>query len=428
MQIKQCVASEILDSRGNPTVTVLLNGHQASVPSGASTGEWEAVELRDGDKKRYNGKGVLKAVDNVNKVIAPKLVGKFDGAEQVKLDRYLCELDGTKNKGKLGANAILGVSCGCAYAAAADKGQQPYEYIADVFREVGGKRAALKAGKAPKVNTVPSFNIINGGKHADSGIDCQEFMIQPISGKTFADKVRMASEITAALKKILAEKGLVTAVGDEGGFAPRLDCASPIAGAIELIEAAVTKAGYQPVKDVVVALDMAASEYYDRDTKHYVMKGEKQDLATEQYVEFVANLVKKFPILKSIEDPLDQNDWEGYAALTKKIGKQVIIVGDDFFVTNKERLAKGIAMGACNAILIKLNQIGTLTETLETIALAKNNGYKVMISHRSGETSDTIIADLAVATDAEFIKSGAPVRGERVAKYNRIMTIERGIC
>ena len=426
MQIKQVVASEILDSRGNPTVTVWVNGYQASVPSGASTGEWEAVELRDGDKKRFNGKGVLKAVENVNQVIAPKLVGKFDGAEQVKLDRYLCELDGTKNKGKLGANAILGVSCATAYAAAAERGMQPYEYIAEVYREVGGKRADL-AGQAPAVNTIPSFNIINGGKHADSGIDCQEFMIQPISGKTFADKVRMASEITAALKKILAEKGLVTAVGDEGGFAPRLDCASPIAGAIELIEAAVTKAGYTPVKDVVVALDMAASEYYDKASGHYVMKGEKQDLDSASYVEFVANLVEKFPILKSIEDPLDQNDWEGYAALTKKIGHKIIIVGDDFFVTNKERLAKGINMGACNAILIKLNQIGSLTETLETIALAKNNNYRVMISHRSGETSDTIIADLAVATDAEFIKSGAPVRGERVCKYNRLMTIERGI-
>jgi len=285
----------------------------------------------------------------------------------------------------------------------------------------------LPAGKAPVVETVPSFNIINGGAHADSGIDCQEFMIQPISGKTFADKVRMAAEITAALKSILASKGLVTAVGDEGGFAPRLDHESPIAGAIELIEAAIEKAGYVPVKDVVIALDVAASEFYDKETGHYVMKGEKQDLPSVEYVDFIANLVEKYPIIKSIEDPLDQNDWDGYASLTKRIGNKITIVGDDFFVTNKERLAKGINIGACNAILIKLNQIGTLTETLETIALAKNNNYKVMISHRSGETSDTIIADLAVATDAEFIKSGAPVRGERVCKYNRIMTIERGI-
>lgn len=425
MQIEKIIASEILDSRGNPTVTVWVNGHQASVPSGASTGEWEAVELRDGDKKRFNGKGVLKAVDNVNKVIAPKLVGKVDGSEQVKLDRYLCELDGTKNKGKLGANAILGVSCATAYAAAAEKGVEPYEYIAEIYSQVGGKRQALK--KVPAVNTVPSFNIINGGAHADSGIDCQEFMIQPIGGKTFADKVRMGSEITAALKKILSEKGLVTAVGDEGGFAPRFDSASPIAAAIEMISEAITRAGYTPVKDVVIALDVAASEFYNKETKCYEMKGEKQNLPTDQYVEFIAGLVEKFPIIKSIEDPLDQNDWEGYAALTKKIGHKVILVGDDFFVTNKERLAKGIEMGACNAILIKLNQIGTLTETLETIALAKNNNYKVMISHRSGETSDTIIADLAVATDAEFIKSGAPVRGERVCKYNRLMTIERGI-
>ena len=425
MKINKIVASEILDSRGNPTVTVWVNGHQASVPSGASTGEWEAVELRDGDKKRFNGKGVLKAVDNVNKVIAPKLVGKVDGGEQVKLDRYLCELDGTKNKGKLGANAILGVSCATAYAAAAEKGVEPYEYIAEIYSQVGGKRKALK--KVPAVNTVPSFNIINGGAHADSGIDCQEFMIQPIGGKTFADKVRMGSEITAALKKILSEKGLVTAVGDEGGFAPRFDSASPIAAAIEMISEAITRAGYTPVKDVVIALDVAASEFYNKETKCYEMKGEKQNLPTDKYVEFIAGLVEKFPIIKSIEDPLDQDDWEGYAALTKKIGHKVILVGDDFFVTNKERLAKGIEMGACNAVLIKLNQIGTLTETLETIALAKNNNYKVMISHRSGETSDTIIADLAVATDAEFIKSGAPVRGERVCKYNRLMTIERGI-
>ena len=426
MKIEKIVASEILDSRGNPTVTVWVNGHQASVPSGASTGEWEAVELRDGDKKRFNGKGVLKAVENVNKVIAPAFIGK-DVSEQIKIDREMCHLDGTNNKGKLGANAILGVSCACAYAAAADKGQEPYEYIAELYEEVGGKRAPLPAGKAPVVNTIPSFNIINGGAHADSGIDCQEFMIQPISGKTFADKVRMASEITAALKKILAEKGLVTAVGDEGGFAPRLDTESPIAGAIELISSAIEKAGYTPVKDVVIALDVAASEFYDKETGHYVMKGEKKDLPSGEYVEYIASLVEKYPILKSIEDPLDQNDWEGYAALTKRIGNKITIVGDDFFVTNKERLAKGINMGACNAILIKLNQIGTLTETLETIALAKSNNYKVMISHRSGETSDTIMADLAVATDAEFIKSGAPVRGERVCKYNRIMTIERGI-
>ena len=426
MKIEKIVASEILDSRGNPTVTVWVNGYQASVPSGASTGEWEAVELRDGDKKRFNGKGVLKAVENVNKIIAPEFVGK-DVHEQVKIDHELCNLDGTSNKGKLGANAILGVSCACTYAAAADKGQEPYEYIADLFEQVGGKREALPEGKAPVVDTVPSFNIINGGAHADSGIDCQEFMIQPISGKTFADKVRMAAEITAALKKILAEKGLVTAVGDEGGFAPRLDTESPIAGAIELIEAAIEKAGYTPVKDVVIALDVAASEFYNKETGHYVMKGEKQDLPSGEYVDFIANLVEKYPIIKSIEDPLDQNDWDGYAALTQRIGNKITIVGDDFFVTNKERLAKGINIGACNAILIKLNQIGTLTETLETIALAKNNNSKVMISHRSGETSDTIIADLAVATDAEFIKSGAPVRGERVCKYNRIMNIERGI-
>ncbi len=426
MEIKKMLASEILDSRGNPTVTVWVNDKQASVPSGASTGEWEAVELRDGDKKRFNGKGVLKAVDNVNKIVAPKFIGKVDPVAQIELDKKLCEIDGTPNKGKLGANAILGVSLACMFAAAAGKKQEPYKYMANIYKQVGGRRKSIQKGVAPVINTIPSFNIINGGAHADSGIDCQEFMIQPISGATFAEKVRMGAEITAALKKILADRDLVTAVGDEGGFAPRIYAESPIAGAIELIEEAIVKAGYKPLEDIVLALDVAASEFYNPETKMYEMKGEKKNLSTEDYVKYIADLTKKYPIIKSIEDPLDQNDWEGYAELTKKIGKKVIIVGDDFFVTNKERLAKGIEMKACNAILIKPNQIGTLTETLETIAMAKKNKYKVMISHRSGETSDTTIADLAVAVDAEFIKTGAPVRGERVCKYNRLMTIERG--
>jgi enolase len=422
MEIKKITANEILDSRGNPTVMCRVYGEnaavgEASVPSGASTGEWEAVELRDGDKTRYNGKGVLKAVSNV-KEIAKAVVGKIDSTEQVKLDRAMCVLDGTSNKGRLGANAILGVSLGAMYLSAQDK--QPYRYIAELYRDAGGKTTGKKM-------PIPSFNIINGGAHADSGIDCQEFMIQPVGGKTFAERLRMGSEITAALKKNLAKDGLVTAVGDEGGFAPRLGGVSPIHSALDLIIRAIGDAGYQPEKDVVVALDVAASEFYNPETGKYEMAYEKKNYTTAQMIAFYTELTAKYPILRSIEDPLDQNDWDGYAELTKQIGKKIILVGDDLFVTNKERLEKGIKMGACNAILIKLNQIGTLTETLETIKMAKDAGYKIMISHRSGETPDTTIADLSVAVDAEYIKSGAPVRGERVAKYNRLMLIEASL-
>jgi len=423
MDIKKITANEILDSRGNPTVLCFVFGGktygEAGVPSGASTGEWEAVELRDGDKTRYNGKGVLKAVANVGE-IAKNVVGKIKSEEQVKLDRAMCVLDGTNNKGRLGANAILGVSLGAMYLTASEKDEQPYQYMAKLYKELGGKTTGKKL-------PIPSFNIINGGRHADSGIDCQEFMVQPIGGKNFAERVRMGSEITTALKKILAKDGLVTAVGDEGGFAPRLNAKSPIYGALDLIAKAVETAGYKPEKDVVVALDVAASEFYNSETKKYEMKYEKKSMTTNEMIKFYTDLTAKYPILKSIEDPLDQNDWAGYVELTKALGKKIIFVGDDLFVTNKERLAKGIKMGACNAILIKLNQIGTLTETLETIKMAKDAGYKIMISHRSGETPDTTIADLAVAVDAEFIKSGAPVRGERVAKYNRLMLIEQQI-
>jgi enolase len=424
MEIKKITANEILDSRGNPTVLCRVFGKtgaaaEASVPSGASTGEWEAVELRDGDKSRYNGKGVMKAVANVGE-IAKAVVGKIDSASQVELDRAMCILDGTNNKGRLGANAILGVSLGAMYLSAKEAEMQPYQYMAKLYKEIGGKTSGKKL-------PIPSFNIINGGAHADSGIDCQEFMVQPIGGKTFAERLRMGSEITAALKKILSGDGLVTAVGDEGGFAPRIGSGSPIYSAMDLIVRAIEKAGYTPEKDVLVALDVAASEFYNPETKKYEMKNEKKSYTTAEMVAFYADLTAKYPILKSIEDPLDQNDWEGYAELTKELGKKIIFVGDDLFVTNKERLEKGIKMGACNAVLIKLNQIGTLTETLETIKMAKDAGYKIMISHRSGETPDTTIADLAVAVDAEFIKSGAPVRGERVAKYNRLMLIETEI-
>jgi enolase len=421
MEIKKITADEILDSRGNPTVLCRVFGNdgavgEASVPSGASTGEWEAVELRDGDKARFNGKGVLKAVANVQE-IQKAVAGKIDSAEQVKLDRAMCILDGTNNKGRLGANAILGVSLGAMYMSAKEMGLQPYQYMARLYKEVGGKTTGKKL-------PMPSFNIINGGAHADSGIDCQEFMVQPVGGKTFAQRLRMGAEITAALKKILAADGLVTAVGDEGGFAPRLGGDSPIHSALDLIIRAAEAAGYTPEKDIVVALDVAASEFYNPETERYEMKHEKKSYTTAQMLKFYTDLAEKYPILKSIEDPLDQNDWDGYAELTKAIGKNIILVGDDLFVTNKERLEKGIKAGACNAILIKLNQIGTLTETLETIKTAKDAGYKIMVSHRSGETPDTTIADLAVAVDAEFIKSGAPVRGERVAKYNRLMLIE----
>jgi enolase len=420
MEIKKITANEILDSRGNPTVMCRVFGENAvgesSVPSGASTGEWEAAELRDGDKTRYNGKGVLKAIANV-KEIEKAVAGRIDSAKQAELDRSMCILDGTSNKGRLGANAILGVSLGAMYLSAKEMKMPPYQYMAKLYREIGGKTTGKKL-------PVPSFNIINGGAHADSGIDCQEFMVQPVGGKSFAERLRMGSEITAALKKILAGEGLVTAVGDEGGFAPRISGASPIHGALDLIIRAIEKAGYIPEKDAVVALDVAASEFYNPENKKYEMTHEKKSYTTAEMVAFYTDLTEKYPILKSIEDPLDQNDWDGYTELTKALGKKIIFVGDDLFVTNKERLEKGIKIGACNAILIKLNQIGTLTETLETIKTAKDAGYKIMISHRSGETPDTAIADLAVAVDAEFIKSGAPVRGERVAKYNRLMLIE----
>jgi enolase len=422
MEIKKIKASEILDSRGNPTVMCEVFGTAAKgiamVPSGASTGEWEAVELRDGDKSRYNGKGVLKAVSNVNRIIAPELVGKMSACNQIKLDRFLCELDGTPNKGKLGANAILSVSVGVMYLAAACKKQEPHQYIADIYKKLKGETTGKKL-------PIPSFNIINGGAHADSGIDIQEFMVQPIGGKTFAEKLRMGAEITAALKRILTETGLVTAVGDEGGFAPRIEGNSRVERALDLIMEAIGKAGYKAGVDAVIALDAAASEFYDPQKKVYELKHDDKIFNTNQIIDFYETLVKKYPI-KSIEDPLDQNDWKGYVDITKRLGNKITIVGDDFFVTNKKRLARGIKMGTCNAILIKLNQIGTLTETLETIALAKANDYKVMISHRSGETSDTVIADLSVAVDAEFIKSGAPVRGERVCKYNRLLAIEHG--
>ncbi|MDR0384087.1 MAG: phosphopyruvate hydratase [Christensenellaceae bacterium] len=417
MKIKSIKGFEVLDSRGNPTVLVTVNNQWAYAPSGASTGEYEAVELRDGDKNRYNGKGVLKAVENVNKIIAKKL--NLDTSKQIEIDRFLCDLDGTPNKGNLGANAILPVSLGCMYVSAKEKEETPYKYMAELYKQVGGKTTGKKL-------PVPSFNIINGGAHADSGIDVQEFMIQPKGINGFAEQVRAGAEITAALKKLLSSKGLVTAVGDEGGFAPRINAKSPICGALDLILEAIKSAGYIAGKQIAIALDVASSEFYDPKTKKYELKHENKTFTTEQLITFFEGLVEKYPI-ESIEDPLDQNDWDGYKEMTRRLGAKIKIVGDDFFVTNKERLERGIKKGCCNSILIKLNQIGTLTETLETIKMARDAKYSVMISHRSGETVDTTIADLAVAVDAEFIKTGAPIRGERVAKYNRLMLIEKGL-
>ncbi len=406
-KIKRIRAREILDSRGNPTVEVdviLDSGAmgRAAVPSGASTGSREAVELRDGDKKRFLGKGVLKAVENVNKVIAPELMGK-DPRKQKEIDTLMLKLDGTENKARLGANAILGVSLAVAKAAAQEKGVPLYKYL-------GGNGAT----RLP----IPFLNILNGGKHADNNLDIQEFMIAPIGAPSFREALRYAAEIYHSLKNILKSKGLSTAVGDEGGFAPNL---SRNEEALEVIIEAIEKAGYKPKKDVAVVLDPAASEFY-QDGK-YLLKADKKSLSSEEMVDYYASLVSKYPII-SIEDGLAENDWEGWKILTKKLGKKIQLVGDDIFVTNPKILAEGIKQGIANAILIKLNQVGTLSETLQTVELAKNSGYACMFSHRSGETEDTFLADVAVATGAGQLKTGAPARSERLSKYNQLLRIE----
>lgn len=406
-KIKKIVAREILDSRGNPTVevdVVLAKGivGRAAVPSGASTGSREAVELRDGDKKRFLGKGVLKAVDNVNKIIAPKLIGK-DPAKQKEIDQMMIKLDGTENKGRLGANAILGVSMASAKAAALDAGMPIYRYL-------GG----AKAVRLP----IPFLNILNGGKHADNNVDIQEFMIAPIGAPSFREALRYAAEVYHTLKGILKAKGLSTSVGDEGGFAPNL---ARNEEAIEVIIAAIEKAGYKPGKDIAIVLDPAASEFY-QDGK-YVLKADNKSLSAEEMVDYYANLVSKYPII-SIEDGLAEGDWEGWKILTQKLGKKLQLVGDDIFVTNPKIVAEGIKQNVANAVLIKLNQIGTITETLETIALAKKAGYTCMFSHRSGETEDSFLADITVATNAGQLKTGAPARSERLAKYNQLLRIE----
>lgn len=401
-------AREVLDSRGNPTVEVEVTTESGSfgralVPSGASTGIYEAVELRDGDKSRYLGKGVLNAVKNVNDIIAPELVG-MDVTDQCGIDRLMIALDGTKNKGKLGANAILGVSMAVAHAAADFVGLPLYRYL---------------GGFNSKELPTPMMNIINGGEHADNNIDFQEFMIMPVGAPTFKEAIRMGAEVFHALKSVLHGMGLNTAVGDEGGFAPNLESNE---AAIKVILEAIEKAGYVAGKDVMIAMDVASSEFY-KDGK-YVLAGEGGKVFTsEELCDFYAELCDKYPII-SIEDGLDQDDWAGWDYLTKKIGDKVQLVGDDFFVTNTERLAEGIEKGVANSILIKVNQIGTLTETFEAIEMAKKAGYTAVVSHRSGETEDATIADIAVATNAGQIKTGSMSRTDRIAKYNQLLRIE----
>jgi enolase 1/2/3 len=406
--IREIKGRQIVDSRGNPTVeaeATLESGAKgrAAVPSGASTGEKEAIELRDGDKKRWMGKGVSKAVANISNVIAPELLGR-DAFDQVGIDQAMIELDGTKTKGKLGANAILGVSLAVAKAAANETGQPLYRYL-------GGTNA--------RVLPVPLMNIINGGAHADNRLDLQEFMIVPVGATQFSEAVRMSTEVFHSLKALLKKKGLSTAVGDEGGFAPDLQSNEE---ALTLIMQAIEEAGYQPGQEIALALDCAASELYDKN--RYVLEAEKnRERSSEDMISYYGKLLDRYPIL-SIEDGLSEVDWKGWKMLTEKLGKRVQLVGDDIFVTNVEIFAKGIREGIGNSILIKLNQIGTLTETLDAIDLAKRSGYTAIISHRSGETEDTTIADVAVATNSGLIKTGSLSRTDRVAKYNQLLRIE----
>jgi len=400
-------AREVLDSRGNPTVEVevsLESGGKgrAIVPSGASTGAHEAVELRDGDKSRYLGKGVVKAVDNVNTIIAPEIIG-LDALDQVAIDRKMIQLDGTHNKGKLGANAILAVSMATARAAADALDVPLYTYL-------GGFNA--------KVLPVPMMNIINGGEHADNNIDVQEFMVLPVGASSFKEALRIGAEIFHNLKAVLAEKGLNTAVGDEGGFAPNLGSNEE---AITTIISAIERAGYKPGEDVFLGMDVASTEFF-KDGK-YVLAGEGKSFTSAEFVDLLASWVDKYPII-TIEDGCDEDDWEGWKLLTEKLGGKVQLVGDDLFVTNTERLSSGIDQGVGNSILVKVNQIGTLTETFDAIEMAKRAGYTAVISHRSGESEDSTIADIAVATNAGQIKTGAPSRTDRVAKYNQLLRIE----
>lgn len=404
-------AREILDSRGNPTVEVEVylddgSSGRAAVPSGASTGAAEAVELRDGERERYFGKGVLKAVSNVLDLIAPELTG-YDALDQVAVDELLIQLDGTENKGRLGANAILGVSMAVAKAAAASLGLPLYRYL-------GGTKA--------RVLPVPMMNILNGGKHADNNVDLQEFMVMPVGAESFAGALQMGAEVFHTLKRVLKARGYNTAVGDEGGFAPDL---SSNEEALEVIVTAIEDAGYRPGEDVAIAIDAAATELYNKGK--YVLKAEGVEYTAGEMVQYYADLLEKYPII-SLEDGLAEDDWTGWQELTRVLGKKIQIVGDDLFVTNTSLIAKGIAKGVANSVLIKLNQIGTITETLAAIEMAERAGYTAVISHRSGETEDTTIADLVVATNAGQIKTGAPSRTDRVAKYNQLLRIEESLA
>ncbi len=407
--IEDVYAREILDSRGNPTVEVevyLEDGSvgSAAVPSGASTGELEAVELRDGDKDRYMGKGVLKAVQNVNDIIADEILG-LDATEQVNIDNIMIDLDGTDNKGKLGANAILGVSMAVAKAAAESVGLPLYQYL-------GGVNA--------KLIPVPMMNILNGGKHADNNVDVQEFMISPAGAPNFRESLRMGAEVFHTLKKVLHGKKYNTAVGDEGGFAPNLKSNEE---ALEVIVEAIEKAGYKPGEDIFICLDPASSEFYDKEKGLYILGSENKQLTAAEMVDYYANWVKKYPIV-SIEDGLAEDDWDGWKIMTEKLEDKIQLVGDDIFVTNTSLLARGIDEGVANSILIKLNQIGTITETLDAIEMAHKAGYTSVVSHRSGETEDTTIADLVVAANVGQIKTGSASRTDRIAKYNQLLRIE----
>ncbi|MBQ2059177.1 MAG: phosphopyruvate hydratase [Firmicutes bacterium] len=407
--IEEVYAREVLDSRGNPTVEVEVwlddnTMGRAIVPSGASTGVHEAVELRDGDKKRYLGKGVTKAVDNVNNIIAPQIVG-LDAEDQPGLDSLLIELDGTENKGNLGANAILGVSMAVARAAAESCGLPLFQYL-------GGVNA--------KVLPVPMMNIMNGGQHADNTLDIQEFMILPVGAKSFKEALRMGAETFHNLKALLKTKKLSTAVGDEGGFAPSL---STNEEALSLIVEAINKAGYKPGKDIYLGVDVAASEFYDAEEALYKMEGEGRNMTSDEMVAFYKDLCDRYPIL-TIEDGMAEDDWAGWKKLTKALGKKVQLVGDDLFVTNTKRLEEGIKKGVANSILIKVNQIGTLTETFDAIEMAKRAGYTAVVSHRSGETEDTTIADIVVGVNAGQIKTGSLSRTDRIAKYNQLLRLE----
>jgi len=409
--IEEIIAREILDSRGNPTVEVevwLDDGTmgRAAVPSGASTGAHEAIELRDGDKSRYMGKGVQNAVMNVSELISPELIN-YPVTEQAAIDQIMLDLDGTPNKGKLGANAILGVSLACAKAAAESLGIPLYRYL-------GGVNA--------KDLPTPMMNILNGGKHADNTVDIQEFMVMPTGATSWAEALRMCAEVYHNLAKVLKSKGLSTAIGDEGGFAPNLKNSEET---IEVILQAITNAGYRPGEQFHIALDPASTEMYENGV--YNFEGEGVKRTSDEMVDYYESLVNKYPII-SIEDGMAEDDWDGWVNLTKRVGDRVQIVGDDLYVTNVERLKKGIELGASNSILIKVNQIGSLTETLDTIEMAKRAGWTAVVSHRSGETEDTFIADLVVATNAGQIKTGAPARSERVAKYNQLLRIEEDLA